>query len=204
MKELDKNFTLEELAAFVDTYRQQNNTVTTPPERGIIAMTEAAADMVAKLNNRGAFAGAKRHTNPEDKACQCNARRFNRKCVCAELVSFSGLAAKLNISCRALYGILHREEILFRHSKINGESDKGGEFGYLYVYAKFGRLDLFVDTAASNAGDDDDENGETYYRGAKASELMVTVKGQALITAIVNNRKPSALQMYRKLFDAAQ
>ena len=109
-------------------------------------------------------------------------RRYSR------LPSLFELAAKENISVRALYQRLHGEGILYRR-RPNGRSEQGGNFGFLFIYAEYSRMDLFM-TARS-------PNDECLQGPTTAATLKVTRRGQDLIRQLI--KIPSAKVICRQL-----
>lgn len=109
-------------------------------------------------------------------------RRYSR------LPSLFEVAAKENIGVRALYQRLHGEGILYRR-RPNGRSEQGGNFGFLFIYAEYSRMDLFM-TARS-------PNDECLQGPTTAATLKVTRRGQDLIRQLI--KIPSAKVICRQL-----
>ena len=106
----------------------------------------------------------------------------------SSLPSFSDVAAEVKMSVRSLYQRLHGEGVLYR-SRGNFRSERGGNFGYLYVYAAFSRMDLFM---VERSLTDEDE-----LRGSTAATLKVTSDGQILIRELA--KIPSAKSICRRI-----
>lgn len=120
----------------------------------------------------------------EDRKVWLDFRNMEAKAIrrYSKLPSFMDVAAEVNMTVRALYQRLHGEGVLFRRRGRNGESEKGGNFGNLFIYAGFSRKDLFMTKSALS--EDEEDGGET------AATLKVTEHGQRLIRELA--KIPSA------------
>lgn len=192
----DRNFSLPELLAQVGAYNRehypvnlkQRKKMSYPRDKGLSAMTAAAAYMEGKMKNGGAFAGDKRHNDPEDKACICGAKICHPDCACSKSRLFLDVAKDLKVSPAKLYNLLHKERVLFRLRGQVRNSEEKKHFGFAVTYADFTGTNLFERETVADA------NGFTSCR------LRVFPKGISFIKALISNAAPDAKEIYRTVF----
>lgn len=129
---------------------------------------------------------------PEPVAAE-TLRKLNRNNTleCSGLPLFRDVAKGLKIGPMSLYRLLNKERVLYRLRGKPRSSDEREHFGRVVTYAEFTGKNLFKREIIIHEHSDG--------TGSTSNHLKVTPKGISFIAALLNNRGPSAKDIYNQI-----
>ncbi len=120
-------------------------------------------------------------------------RKFNQDNVlaCEGLPLLGDVARELKMSPLSLYKLLNKERVLYLRSKPRN-SDEREHFGRTVVYSDFMKKKIFTYERIVHEHADGSVS--------ESSRLRISHKGVKFIKALVKNKRPTAMDIYRLEF----